>query len=393
MKMAALFFEKMLYTERYGMKHILLVRSGPYQVDPNSYNLQEIGLAAAFANYGIKCDVVYYHKRDNYNEKFKKGNTEVKVLWRRGIRLLRSGIYPELLESKFLSNYDAVICSEYSQIMSVLFAKKIKTYIYNGPYYNLFKLPFIEPIYDKLFSKKINDNVELVFCKTKLAENYLNNKGIMNTVVTGVGLDTEKFDKDLKPDNDTKKLLSLMKNHRNILYIGSISKRKNVEFLIRVFNSLSKKKKYDDVNLVIIGNGRDSYVKYCKSLENKTSVDRVLWVNHLENSQTKYIYAMADLFLLASTQEIFGMVLLEAMYFGVPVVSSNSAGAQTLIKNGENGYIVPKFNELDWLTQIQLILDDTNLMQHISENAHSTILTKFSWKSIAQKMAYYINHG
>ena len=51
------------------VKRILYIRSGPYQVEPNAYNLQELGLAKAFAEKGIQCDVLYYHKNKNFEQK------------------------------------------------------------------------------------------------------------------------------------------------------------------------------------------------------------------------------------------------------------------------------------------------------------------------------------
>ena len=99
---------------------VLYIRSGPYQVDTKSYNLQELGLAKAFAEKNVQCDVVYYHKEKDFDQKIVKDGYEINVLWRKGSRLLRSGVYPQILKKEFLRTYDAVIISEYSQVMAVL---------------------------------------------------------------------------------------------------------------------------------------------------------------------------------------------------------------------------------------------------------------------------------
>lgn len=368
------------------MKRILLVRSGPYQVDPRSYNLQEIGLAAAFAKYGIKCDVVYYHKKKNYDEVITKNGVKVNIFWRHGIRLLRSGVYPMLLKKSFFDKYDAVICSEYSQIMSVLFLNKIDTYIYNGPYYNLFKIPIIERMYDALFCTKINKKAKKVFCKTQKAADYLARKGVTNTSVVGVGLDTEKFDSKLIPNQKTESILEKMAGHRNILYIGSISKRKNVELIIKAFNHIGCQPKYQDVQLVIVGKGSKKYSDYCHTLVDESVKKNIIWVDKVENAQTKFLYKSADIFLLPSVKEIFGMVLLEAMYIGIPVISSDSAGAGTLIQNGSNGFIEKEFDEGKWAKKIEELLDDEKVRQRIGNAAHDTIKNEFMWTKIAEKM-------
>ncbi len=370
------------------MKHILYVRSGPYQVDPKSYNLQELGLAAAFYNVGIQCDVAYYNKSKNYDEVIDKNGVKIKILWRHGIRLLRSGVYPSLLKKNFLKQYDAVICSEYSQIMSVLFLKKAKTYIYNGPYYNLFKIPAMESFYDKLFCKNIDRYAKKVFCKTNMSAEYLHHKGINNTLVTGVGLDVERFEKEININPETQTVLDNMINHTNLLYIGSISKRKNVSLIIQAFNIVSEKD--SNVQLVLIGKGNPDYVSYCKSLASNKAKEHIVWVDHLENAQTKFVYEKANIFLLPSIQEIFGMVLLEAMYFGLPVISSHSAGADTLIQNNRNGIIVEEFDSNKWAKEILHLLENGQLRKKLGDAAHDTITTEFMWKNIAEKMKKYI---
>ena len=139
------------------MLKILYIRSAPYEADIKSYNSQEIGMATAFKKMGCVCDILLYTKNNNHDEIIENDGQKIRILWRKGIKVLRSGIYPSILKKAFLSQYDAVICSEYSQIMSVLLLKKHhNVYIYNGPYYNLFKIKITEKIYDLLFCGYIN---------------------------------------------------------------------------------------------------------------------------------------------------------------------------------------------------------------------------------------------
>ena len=372
------------------MKKILYVRSGPYQVDPNSYNLQEIGLARALYELGYQCDIVYYHKSKNFDQSIIKNGVEINILWRHGIRILRSGIYPSVLKKDFLKNYDYVICSEYSQIMSVLLCKKFEnTYIYNGPYYNLFKIPIVEKIYDKLFCKYINKKAKKVFCKTKMSEEYINKKGITNTVTVGVGLDTEKFDNESEIKTNTKKILEDMNNHRNLLYIGSIIKRKNVEILIKAFVEAKKEKNAKDLQLVLIGKGDKNYTDFCHSLVPESLKKDVIWCEYIENAQTKFIFQAATAFLLPSTKEIFGMVLLEAMYFGIPVISSHSAGADTLIYNNKNGIILENFEIDNWKKAIINVINNKEGTNQIGNNAKETIINNYMWNCIGEKMCNF----
>lgn len=367
-------------------KKILYIRSGPYELSFDNYNLQEIGLGKAFCKEGYDFDLLYYSK-ENRDQIIEVENKRIKVLWRKGIKILRTGIYPQILKKSFLSKYDIVIVSEYSQLMSILVSILHKnTYIYNGPYYNMFKIPFVEKIYDNLFINFINKNVIKIFSKTERAKQFIEKKGIVNVEVVGVGLDSTKFDKEKYLKKETENLLEKMKNKRNILYVGAIIKRKNVELIINAFNEIKKDKKYEDVQLVLIGKGEEKYVKQCFSLLTKEAKLNVIHESFIENAQLKFIYEKSEIFLLPSFQEIFGMVLLEAMYFGLPTISSNSAGGETLINSNYNGVIVNSYNENEWKEKICALLDNKKLRINMGMKAKETIENNFMWDSIVCKM-------
>lgn len=371
------------------VKKILYVRCGPYELSFNNYNLQEIGLGKAFCKKGFDFDVLYYSKV-NRIQIIDVGNRKITILWRKGIKLLRTGIYPYIYRNSFLKKYDIVITSEYSQITSYVLARRHpNVYLYNGPYYNLFKIPFMEPIYDKLFCKRINHLVKKTFCKTKMAADYIGKKGITNTTVTGVGLDTSKFDAEREILLETQKLLDQMKGKRNLLYVGSIIPRKNTELLIKTFVELKKNEDFEDVQLVLVGKGDEGYINKCKSLISDEVKNDIVWCDFIKNAQLKFVYMCANVFLLPSIQEIFGMVLLEAMYFGIPVISSHSAGAGTLIQNRVNGLIVEQFDAMSWKGAIESILSNVEFAEKLGRAATETITQDFMWDSIVDKMIDY----
>lgn len=367
-------------------KKILYVRSAPYVLSFDSYNLQEVGLGKAFCQKGYDFDLLYYAK-ENKDQVIKVGENRLAILWRKGIKILRTGIYPCILSREFLNQYDIVIMSEYSQIMSVLVSyMHPNVYLYNGPYYNLFKIPFMQLPYDVLFCKGINKRMKKVFCKTNMAKEFIGKKGITNCSVVGVGLDTEKFDNELTAELETQQLIQQMQGHRNILYVGSISKRKNVELTIRAFSELKKMPGMQDVQLVIVGKGGDEYVSYCKKLIPQELEPAVIWCSFIKNAQMKFIYEAAQLFVLPSTQEIFGMVLLEAMYFGNPIVASHSAGAETLIVPDETGVIIDSFDIAEWTEAMSKILSDEKRQAKMGKAMRNRVVQDFSWNAIAEKM-------
>ena len=367
-------------------KKILYVRCAPYVINFDNYNLQEVGLGNAFCRKGYDFNLVYYSK-ENRDQIIEVGENKLTILWRKGIKILRTGIYPFLLDQDFLNQYDIIIVSEYGQLMSHLIAQRhSNVYLYNGPYYNLFKIPFVELIYDRLFCKKINLEMKKIFCKTQMAKEFIGKKGLTNTVVTGVGLDVSKFDAEKAILPETQDLMNKMYGKRNLLYVGSIIPRKNTELIIKTFVELKKNTQNTDLQLVLVGKGDVRYIQKCKELIPDEMREDVVWCAFIKNAQLKYIYKAAYAFLLPSVQEIFGMVLLEAMYFGIPVVSSHSAGAGTLIQNGVNGLIVEQFDVMTWKEAIESVINNGEFAEKLGRTATETIKQEFMWDSIANKM-------
>lgn len=368
-------------------KRLLYIRSAPYKVNINGYNLQEIGFCKSLCKYGYQCDIVYYSNENKDEVIYSEQNRGIRLLWRKGIRLLRSGVYPKLLKKDFLNQYDLVILTEYDQIMTYLISKYTnKSVLYSGPYYNLFKIPFVEPIYCRLFNKSINRNIHIKFAKSQLSKNYLEERKFENVQVLGVALDDSKFSLAKKEDyNENHKVESILEfmNEDTILYVGTIDKRKNTEFILRIFNKLKKKK--ESFRLVIIGKGSKSYTRRCFSMVEDRYKKDIMHVEFVKNGYLGDIYNKAKIFLLPSRQEIFGMVLLEAMYFGVPSISSCNGGSMTLIDNNVDGIVIDNFQEDIWIEEIMKLDRDDNLYNNISKNAMKKIRNNFLWDKIADK--------
>lgn len=369
---------------------LMYLRSGPYEPSEKNYNLQEIGMLSEFCKLGYDCDLYYFGKTEKNKTMIFDNGTKLNIKWIKGIRLLRSGLYPQLLRKNHLKQYDVIFCSEYSQVMTFLLSRKHDNfYCYNGPYYNLFKLKFMERIYDKLFLKALNKNVKRFFCKSILSENFLNTKGLFNTTVVGVGQNMEKFKSNPEIFSSTNSVINFI-DKNTFLYVGSIDDRKNFPFLIKIMKKTIEK--YPEIKLQIIGSGNKKYIKEnLKDLSDST-LRNINIIESLQNEQLQYIYPKVRCLLLPSKLEIFGMVLLEAMSFGIPVISSDNGGSRTLINNYFNGIIADINSEDEWLHAIDFLRSESN-MEKLSMNAQNTIKDKFTWEKIVNQMNKEINGG
>lgn len=126
-----------------------------------------------------------------------------------------------------------------------------------------------------------------------------------------------------------------------LLYCGQLIERKGLRDLIDAFGII--KQQFDDVALAMVGYGplRQELLTRAASL----GVSDVHVLPHVEVGEMPRMYAMADIFVLPSLEETWGLVVNEAMASGLPVIVSERAGASVdLVVDGENGYVVPPAN-------------------------------------------------
>ena len=134
----------------------------------------------------------------------------------------------------------------------------------------------------------------------------------------------------------------------------------------------------------MIGKSNTDYGEGVKEyFENNNLNDNVYYVDRIEQRYLSRVYKACTAFLFPSTYEIFGMVLMEAMYFGLPVISCENGGRTMLIKNGINGFVENELNAKKWAEKIIQIKDGT--IADISTNARNTILNRFTWDALVSQ--------
>jgi glycosyltransferase involved in cell wall biosynthesis len=144
-------------------------------------------------------------------------------------------------------------------------------------------------------------------------------------------------------------------NEKIILFIGQLIERKGVEYLIKAYKKI--KDSYDEVCLIIVGDGvlKNELEKICI----KEYIKDVHFTGWISEEEKIIYYSIADLFVLPTLKEIWGLVINEAMCCGLPVISTRAAGcAMDMIKPGENGFIVEPANvDQLYLAMKDIILD------------------------------------
>jgi glycosyltransferase involved in cell wall biosynthesis len=125
---------------------------------------------------------------------------------------------------------------------------------------------------------------------------------------------------------------------RVVLYCGQFIERKGLRQLLDAFARI--KREYDDVALVLVGYG--PMLEDLRLAAQERGLSDVHFVGHVEVAEMPALYTVADIFVLPSLEETWGLVVNEAMACGLPVIVSDRVGsAPDLVREGSNGFVVP----------------------------------------------------
>ncbi|HUT21865.1 MAG TPA: glycosyltransferase family 4 protein [Candidatus Bipolaricaulota bacterium] len=170
-----------------------------------------------------------------------------------------------------------------------------------------------------------------------------------------------------------------------LLFVGGLDAAhyfKGVNYLIDAM-------KYLDANykLIVVGEGdlKKTYIEQAKSIGQE---NRIFFTGYIESDQLPDYYALCDLFVLPSVDksEAFGIVLVEALASGKPVIASNLKGVRTVVDSGRNGLLFEPKNSKDISDKAKIILQNTRLYAQFSENATKVANMKYRWPQIVKKL-------
>ncbi len=171
-----------------------------------------------------------------------------------------------------------------------------------------------------------------------------------------------------------------------ILTVGHITRHKNHETLIKAFNMLCREPNFKH-DLVIVGYHYNNLKYYEELKELVERKERVVFAGRVSDEQTDAFYAHADLFAFPSLYEGFGLPLLEAFYFGVPVAASRIPTFEELY-GVEEALFSPQ-DPADCCRVIKLILDNKELKERIVSTGHEIAQQFLSSKTARETLALY----
>lgn len=235
---------------------------------------------------------------------------------------------------------------------------------------------FFNEFFQKKILKKLNKRTKIIIAVSSSVQKFLIESGMSDkekTVVIPNGISLkEKINSNKKTKNDSRSFI--------IGTIGSLNKQKGHRYLIEAMPKVLEN--YPLSILEIIGQGEEKST--LKKLAKRLAIEKNVSFLGQKKDIGKYLKEF-DLFVLPSVAETFGIVILEAMRAGVPVIASSVGGIRDIIKNNKNGILVKSADSKALSKAIVALLDHPVLAAKIKREGLKRV-QDFDWQKIIKKI-------
>jgi D-inositol-3-phosphate glycosyltransferase len=167
-----------------------------------------------------------------------------------------------------------------------------------------------------------------------------------------------------------------------VLFVGRMDRVKGLDVLLRAIALLTHR---PSLKLVVVGgSGQEEEMRRCQDLADRLGID-VQFRGAAPQEALPTYYNAASVLVVPSHYESFGLVAVEALACGTPVIASMVGGLPTVIRDGENGLLVPWRRPEAFAERIERVLDDASLRGMLSANARLSVF-RYSWESVADRV-------
>lgn len=242
-------------------------------------------------------------------------------------------------------------------------------------YLHYYRLGFIEGLVWKLLRWRHN-SAALNLCTSAAMVEDLTRHGIARVKLWQRGIDTELFSPDKAASDMRAYLTQGNPDAPLLLYVGRLSPEKNIEQLKPFLDSIPK------ARLAIIGGG-----PHKSALEKHFQGSAAFFPGYMRGAELASAFASSDLFVLPSRTETLGLVLLEAMAAGCPVIAARAGGIPDIVEDGVTGFLFEE--EREAIHAAQFLLENSRVRDRIRHEALQEA-QRWGWAAAtAQLRAFY----
>lgn len=227
---------------------------------------------------------------------------------------------------------------------------------------------------------KYANQADAVIAPTDSIIPILKKWGVKNKKVVAVATGVNEKDLENGEREPIREKYKILSDEIVLLLVSRLTQEKNAEFLFRALKNILKNVSRDTlaesdqigqkslkkkVKFLVVGEGNllPKMKKYC---EDEKISEAVIFAGLVPHNKLKNYYSAGDIFIYASKSETQGMIICEAMYMGLPIVAVNATGISSLVKNGENGFLVGE-NEKEFSEAVLRLINDSELCKNFGE--------------------------
>ncbi|MDC0833347.1 glycosyl transferase [Leptolyngbya valderiana BDU 20041] len=222
-----------------------------------------------------------------------------------------------------------------------------------------------------------HNQAQLNLCTSTAMVEELSAHGIERVDLWQRGVDTEMFQPHLASQKMRDRLSQGHPDAPLLLYVGRLSAEKEIDRIRPVLEAIP------NARLALVGDG-----PHRQALEEHFAETPTNFVGYLKGLELGAAYASADAFIFPSRTETLGLVLLEAMAAGCPVVAAGTGGITDIVTDGSNGYLFDPADEEGAIRATQRLLDNTQERETLRANARREA-ERWGWEAATRNLQQY----
>jgi glycosyltransferase involved in cell wall biosynthesis len=279
---------------------------------------------------------------------------------RKYLRLMISTLYSSIRDDFDIVHAHATFPSGFiALIPMILRRKKMVITVHGGEMYSIDKK---NPLFRNLICQILKSADRLIAVSQSLKDRMVTHCSIDESKieVINMGVDLQNF--TVYSKESARRDLGLRDEFQNkyVMFVGNLIKRKGVAFLLNAISEIKRENGDLKFSVYVVGSGEEESALQVLSTQLGIN-DLVHFVGNKPPEEVPLWMSAADLLIVPSLDEGFGLVAIESMACGTPVIASNVGGLPEFVRNGLNGFLVEPGNVKDLAQKLKMYLDDPSI--------------------------------